>query len=72
MFDLRRWGVYDVVLNAFLTGVGGGKEASVTRRAYLLAAEPLAAKHRWYPLPQTQILLSKVGTTPALKQNTGW
>src|SRR5258708_3747600 len=72
MFDMRRWGVYDVVLNAFLTGVGGGKEASVTRRAYLLAAEPLGAKHRWYPLPQTQILLSKVGTTPALKQNTGW
>jgi len=72
LFDLRRWGVYDVVLNGFLTGVGGGKEASVTRRAYLIAAEPLIAKHRWYPLPSVQIDLSKVGSTPMLKQNTGW
>ena len=72
MYDLRRWGIYDVVLNGFLTGVGGGKEASVTRRAYLMAAEPLIAKHRWYPIPAIQIELSKVGTTPMLKQNTGW
>jgi len=38
----------------------------------LKAAEPLTARHRWYPIPSVQIDLSKVGTTPMLKQNTGW
>jgi starch-binding outer membrane protein, SusD/RagB family len=69
-FDLRRWGNYDVVLNAYVNGVGGGAEK--TRRLYLTAAEPLAARHRWYPLPATQIELSRVGGADRLKQNTGW
>lgn len=72
LFDLRRWGTYDVVLNAFINSVGGGAEKSLKRRAYLLAAEPLTARHRWYPIPSIQVQLSKVGTTPMLKQNTGW
>jgi len=72
LFDLRRWRTYDVVLTSFLTGEGGGKEAPVTRRAYLMAAEPLTARHRWYPIPAIQIQLSKGGTTSATKQNPGW
>jgi hypothetical protein len=71
-FDLRRWGTYQTVLNGYLTGIGGGKEASNARRAYLTAAEPLASRHRWYPIPTNQIELSKVAGTSTLKQNPGW
>ncbi len=70
MFDLRRWGIADVVLNAYVNGVGGGAEK--TRRLYKTAAEPVAARHKWYPLPSLQIELSKVSGTSTLKQNTGW
>lgn len=70
MWDLRRWGIADVVLNAYVNGVGGGAEKA--RRLYKTAAEPVAARHRWYPLPSLQIELSKVGGTSTLKQNTGW
>jgi hypothetical protein len=66
LFDLRRWGIADVTLNAYINGVGGGAEK--TRRLYLGAAEPFAARHRWYPIPDRQIQLS-LGN---LKQNTGW
>ena len=69
-FDLRRWGTAEAVLNAYVNGVGGGAEK--TRRVYLSAAEPLTARHRWYPIPSLQVELSKVGGTPKLKQNTGW
>jgi hypothetical protein len=79
-FDLRRWGVTAAVINGYLNGGpttaggggGGGKEASVARRAYLEAAEPIAARHRWFPLPVIQVELSKTGGTSTLKQNTGW
>lgn len=69
-WDLRRWGTAEAVLNAYVNGVGGGAEK--TRRTYLTAAEPLTARHRWYPIPSLQVELSKVGGTPRLKQNTGW
>jgi hypothetical protein len=71
-FDLRRWGITATVINGYLTGVGGGKEASDTRRAYLKAAEPISARHRFYPIPKIQVDLSKVGSTDNLKQNPGW
>jgi hypothetical protein len=71
-FDLRRWGTYKTVLNGYLTGIGGGKEASNARRAYLTAAEPLTDRHRFYPIPANQIDLSKVAGVSALKQNPGW
>ena len=64
-FDLRRWGIYDQVLNAYVA-------VEKNRRLYLQAAEPLAARHRWYPIPNIQIQLSKVGTESRLTQNTGW
>ena len=69
-FDLRRWGTAEAVLNGYLNGVGGGNEKS--RRSYLTGAAAFAAKHRWYPLPQIQIELSKVAGESRLTQNTGW
>jgi hypothetical protein len=57
-------------LNGYLTGIGGGKESN--RRAYLSAAEPLTDRHRFYPIPATQIQLSEVAGTSTLKQNPGW
>jgi starch-binding outer membrane protein, SusD/RagB family len=70
LFDLRRWGIADVTLNGYINGVGGGAEK--TRRLYLGAAEPFAARHRWYPIPDRQIQLSQSNGQATLKQNTGW
>jgi hypothetical protein len=72
MFDLRRWGIADVTLNAYINGVGGGAEKSSTRRLYKAGAEAFAARHRWYPLPGIQIELSRVAGEDRLKQNPGW
>jgi hypothetical protein len=70
MFDLRRWGTFDTVLNGYVNGIGGGAEK--TRRVYLQTADPVASKHRWYPIPNTELELSKVGAETMLKQNPGW
>ncbi|AHG89787.1 RagB/SusD domain-containing protein [Gemmatirosa kalamazoonensis] len=64
-FDLRRWKIADQVMNAYLA-----KEK--TRRTYLAAAEPVAARHQLYPIPNIQIQLSKVNGAETLKQNPGW
>jgi starch-binding outer membrane protein, SusD/RagB family len=69
-FDLRRWGITDSVINGYLTGIGGGKEPN--RRAYLGTAEPITSRHRWYPIPDLQVQLSKVSGQETLKQNPGW
>lgn len=69
-FDLRRWGIADVTLNAYINGVGGGAEKD--RRLYKRGAELFAARHRWYPIPAIQIELSRVAGEDRLKQNTGW
>ena len=69
-FDLRRYGTYQTVMNGYLKGIGGGNEPA--RRAYLLAAEPLTSRHRWYPIPDLQIQLSLIAGQPSLKQNPGW
>ena len=69
-FDLRRWGIADQVLNAYLSGVGGGAEK--TRRLQLAGAAAFSARHSLFPLPAIQIELSKSGTSPGLKQNPGW
>jgi hypothetical protein len=67
-FDLRRYGMTvaeQAINNDYLP-----KEQ--VRRAYLTAAEPIAAKHRWFAIPPLQIDLSKVGGQETLKQNPGW
>jgi hypothetical protein len=64
-FDLRRWGVAQEVLNGYLT-------RERTRRPYLQAASPVDARHNLYPIPNTQIQLSRVDGQDRLKQNPGW
>jgi hypothetical protein len=64
-FDLRRWGIAEQVLNAYLA-------VERSRRLYLAAAEPFASRHRYYPIPAIQIELSKVGGQSRLTQNPGW
>ena len=58
-------------------GVGGGKESTAsatltTRRTYLATATPVAARNMLFPIPTTQIELSKVEGSPSLTQNPGW
>jgi hypothetical protein len=69
-FDLRRWGLVETVIPAYINGVGGGSEK--TRRLYLANAAAVGAKHTVYPIPSIQIDLSKGGTGPGLTQNPGW
>ena len=64
-FDLRRWGIAQQTLNAYLA-------AEKSRRLYLGGAEPLTARHNLFPIPAVQIELSKVGSESRLTQNTGW
>jgi starch-binding outer membrane protein, SusD/RagB family len=70
LFDLRRYGTFTAVITGYLRGEGGGRED--TRRVYKATAELPTARHRWYPIPDNQIQLSKVGGQDMLKQNTGW
>jgi hypothetical protein len=77
LFDLRRWGIGKEVINGYLTGTGaapygsnGGREDA--RRTYKTSAEAFADRHRFYPIPQDQIDLSKIGSELRLKQNPGW
>jgi hypothetical protein len=69
-FDLRRYGTLIPVITGYLRGVGGGRED--TRRTYKVAAEVPTARHRWYPIPNNQIDLTKKGGESPLTQNTGW
>jgi len=78
-FDLRRWGIADQVLNAYIgigsgsTGVGGGMEK--TRRAQLASAAAWTGatdRHYLFPIPAVQIELSKVAGQNRLTQNPGW
>jgi starch-binding outer membrane protein, SusD/RagB family len=71
-FDLRRWGIAESTLNAFMNGVAGGAEKSAARRPHLAGAEAFTARHRWFPFPAIQIELSRVGGEDRLKQNPGW
>ena len=64
-FDLRRWGMAEQVLNAYLAVESG-------RRSFLTAATPFSSKHLLYPIPSRQIELSKVGEESRLVQNSGW
>jgi hypothetical protein len=64
-FDLRRWGTFQQVLNDYLA-------VERTRRPYLTAAQPVTDRYRFYPIPNTQIQLSREGNEERLKQNPGW
>jgi hypothetical protein len=64
-FDLRRWGVAEQVLNAYLA-------VEATRRPYLSAADAFSVRHNLYPIPTIQIELSRVPGEERLRQNPGW
>ncbi len=65
-FDLRRWGVAETVLNAYIA-------VEKTRRVQLANAAVFSPRHALYPIPTLQIELSKGGAAgTGLKQNTGW
>lgn len=67
-FDLVRWGVADVTLNAFLT-----YEKSKLPAAYSSAtAGFVKGKNEYFPIPQRQIDLESVGGQSALSQNPGY
>src|SRR2546422_757714 len=64
-FDLRRCGIEGTGDPAHLT-------VEKNRRSYLGAAAAFTARYHLYPIPSLQIEFSKVGSTGALQQNTGW
>ncbi|MEX0944323.1 MAG: RagB/SusD family nutrient uptake outer membrane protein [Balneolaceae bacterium] len=64
-FDLRRWGTYQDVLNAYI-------QVERTRLAKLGNAAPLEGRHQWYAIPEIQIELSRVDGEETLVQNPGW
>jgi starch-binding outer membrane protein, SusD/RagB family len=63
-FDLRRWGIAETVLNAYVT-------VEKTRRLQIAGAATFAARNALYPIPNIQIQLSKAKGA-GLTQNTGW
>jgi hypothetical protein len=69
-FDLKRWGIMQTAIKAYIQGVGGGAEQ--TRRAYLPSAELPTDRHENYPIPTVQIELSKVEGETRVPQNPGW
>lgn len=64
-FDLRRWGTFKEVLNAYIA-------VEKTRRNYLTAASPVEDRHALYPIPSVQIELSEIEGEQRLVQNPGW
>ncbi|MEX0680004.1 MAG: RagB/SusD family nutrient uptake outer membrane protein, partial [Balneolales bacterium] len=65
LFDLRRWGIAEQVLNNYT-------QVEQNRREYLSAAVPYTGPHALYPLPSVQIELSNVEGEDRLVQNPGW
>ena len=64
-FDLRRWGIADATINAYLA-------VEKNRRLYLAGADAFAARYRYFPIPAIQIELSKASGSNTLTQNPGW
>lgn len=65
-FDLRRWEIAEETMNEYM-------EVEQTRRAYLTGYNEYDPNiHRYYPLPQFQLDLSRVGGEPRLRQVPGW
>jgi hypothetical protein len=64
-FDLRRWGIAETTLNAYLTAEAG-------RRDFLTGAAAFTGRYSLYPIPTVQIELSRVEGEDMLVQNPGW
>jgi hypothetical protein len=70
-FDLVRWGIADVELNAYIA-----HEANVDNYLLLKPSNSLSVftkgKNEYYPIPQAQIDVSTVAGKPTLTQNPGY
>jgi hypothetical protein len=64
-FDLKRWGIAEQVITAYLAAEGA-------RRSFLTAAGAFTARYNLFPIPPIQIELSRVEGEDMLVQNTGW
>ena len=64
-FDLVRWGIADVALNAYFQYQG--KLTLDVRNGHFTKG-----RNEYYPIPQPEIDLSVKGGTPVLKQNPGY
>jgi hypothetical protein len=64
-FDLVRWGIADVTLNAYYA-----KEKA--KRTYFNGVTFTKGKHEYYPIPLQEILNSKLDGKEILKQNPGY
>jgi hypothetical protein len=64
-FDLVRWGIADVTLNAYYLKEG-------TKRSYLNGVQFVKNKHEYFPIPIQEILNSKKDGQPTLTQNPGY
>lgn len=64
-FDLRRWGIFENVLNTYLSVEQG-------RLSFLTGASQVAERYLRYPIPSVQIELSEVDGESMLQQNPGW
>ncbi len=64
-FDLVRWGIADVTLNAYYA-------SEKSKRSYLTGVTFVKGKHEYFPIPLQEILNSQVAGQPTLKQNSGY
>jgi hypothetical protein len=74
-FDLKRWGIMQSTIKEYMTGVGptnGGGGNEQARRTWFSSVELPTARHDNYPIPATQVELSKVDGEVRVPQNTGW
>jgi starch-binding outer membrane protein, SusD/RagB family len=70
-FDLKRWGIMPQTIAGYMNGVGGGSEKA--RRGWFASVTlPTSPKYDNYPIPATQVELSKVDGEVRVPQNTGW
>lgn len=78
-YDLRRWGLAQQVLNDYLAQETANRtttEGGTFAKFLSAAAAYTSPKYDWYPIPITQIELSRVttdaGEEDRLTQNSGW
>jgi hypothetical protein len=70
-FDLKRWGIMPATIAGYMNGVGGGNEKA--RRGWFASVTlPTSPKYDNFPIPATQVELSKVDGEVRVPQNTGW
>lgn len=64
-FDLKRYGTAKEVINRY-------QDVEKTKRTYMQAGNNFEDKHMLFPIPFTQIELSKADGVATLQQNPGW